>query len=59
VVLAQVLEDFSQLELSQFLRFVWGRSRLPVASKFREKMKIDSTNSSAEHLPKSHTWYAV
>jgi hypothetical protein len=51
----QVLEAFSQTERAQFLRFAWGRSRLPPASKFTEKMKIDSSNITVAHLPRAHT----
>jgi len=52
-----VLDKFSQLERAQFLRFVWGRSRLPPAAKFTEKMKVDSTNISQNHLPSAHTCF--
>jgi hypothetical protein len=52
-----VLEKFSQLERAQFLRFVWGRSRLPPPSKFTAKMTIDSTNISIAHLPLAHTCF--
>jgi len=52
-----VLEKFSQLERAQYLRFSWGRSRLPPPQKFTEKMKIDSSNISAQHLPKAHTCF--
>jgi len=53
----KVLRSFSHVELSQFLRFVWGRSRLPPPAKFTEKMKIDSTSISPSHLPRSHTCF--
>jgi len=53
----KVLESFSQLERSQFLRFCWGRSRLPPPSKFTEKLRIDSSNISPTHLPKAHTCF--
>jgi len=52
-----VLNKFSQLERAQFLRFVWGRSRLPPPAKFTDKMKIDSTERSIEHLPLAHTCF--
>jgi len=52
-----VLEKFSQLERAQFLRFCWGRSRLPPASKFGEKLKIDSSNIAPTYLPKAHTCF--
>jgi N-acetylneuraminic acid mutarotase len=51
-----VLEKFSQLERAQYLRFAWGRSRLPTAAKFTDKMKIDSSaDRSVHHLPLAHT----
>jgi hypothetical protein len=53
----EVLTEFSQLERAQFLRFVWGRSRLPPPNKFDVKMRIDSTNISPDHLPNSHTCF--
>jgi len=52
-----VLEKFTQLERAQFLRFTWGRSRLPPPAKFTEKMKIDSSNISPTHLPHAHTCF--
>ena len=52
-----VLASFSQLERGQFLRFAWGRSRLPAGSKFTEKMRIDSTGNDITHLPQAHTCF--
>jgi len=52
-----VLEKFSQMERAQFLRFAWGRSRLPPANKFVEKLKIDTTNHPETHLPLAHTCF--
>ena len=42
---------------AQFLRFTWGRSRLPVGSKLSEKMRIDSTSADITHLPSAHTCF--
>jgi len=50
-----VLTSFSQLERAQFLRFIWGRSRLP--PKLTEKMRIDSTSNDTTHLPQAHTCF--
>ena len=36
----QVLETFSHQDRASFLRFVWGRSRLPRPSDFAEAFKI-------------------
>jgi len=52
-----VLTSFSQLERAQFLRFTWGRSRLPAGAKFRDKLRIDSTNLDITHLPAAHTCF--
>jgi len=52
-----VLDKMSQLERAQFLRFAWGRSRLPQPGKFTEKMRIDSTSLGIAHLPHAHTCF--
>jgi hypothetical protein len=52
-----VLTGFSQLERAQFLRFSWGRSRLPAGAKFTEKMRIDSSGNDTTHLPVAHTCF--
>jgi hypothetical protein len=53
----KILESFTQVERSQYLRFVWGRSRLP-AKLTGDKMKIQSAPQlSNNSLPVSHTWY--
>lgn len=36
----EVLGSLSQEDLAAFLRFVWGRSRLPRPSEFTETFKI-------------------
>eukprot|EP00455_Lapot_gusevi_P027966 TRINITY_DN2971_c0_g1_i1.p1 TRINITY_DN2971_c0_g1~~TRINITY_DN2971_c0_g1_i1.p1 ORF type:complete len:155 (-),score=27.33 TRINITY_DN2971_c0_g1_i1:171-635(-) len=52
----RVLSDFNQTERSQFLRFVWGRSRLPPPGKFSEPFRLCSPAHLKEtHLPISHT----
>jgi hypothetical protein len=54
----KVLTAFNQTERAQFLRFVWGRSRLPPPSKFKNNFTIAfDPRISDQHLPKSHTWY--
>jgi len=47
-----------------YLRFVWGRSRLPLTSKeFKRKHRIDllriNTGDVNKALPLAHTWYVV
>lgn len=52
----KVIRSFNNTERAQFLRFVWGRSRLPPASKFKATFTIDSNARISEnHLPSSHT----
>ncbi|CAM9214773.1 unnamed protein product [Chrysoparadoxa australica] len=58
----QALRGFDQVERSLFLRFAWGRSRLPInADQFKQRFKIQSfTKSSAapdEYLPEAHTCF--
>lgn len=56
-------KDFSQDDRVKFLRFVWGRSRLPLTSKaFVQKFKISPHSASASsnadmYLPEAHTCY--
>lgn len=60
-----VLEDYSEEEKSAFLRFTWGRSRLPLSKEgFSRKLKIEaftprgrSTATQDESLPVSHTCF--
>merc|ERR1711916_69380 len=56
----QTLESFSPEERSAFLRFVWGRSRLPLtASGFDRRFKIDAFGGSNhdQSLPAAHTCF--
>ena len=60
----RVLESFSPIHRSRFLRFVWARSSLPAtASEFPQKFKIQSAigegprESPDEWLPKAHTCF--
>ena len=53
-----VLKSFTQLERTQFLRFSWGRSRLPSnATKWTDKLRIESTDADISHLPVAHTCF--
>ena len=58
-----VLTKFSQVERSMFLRFAWGRSRLPIASNFTDTMTISAFPvpngglGEDSYLPKSHTCF--
>jgi hypothetical protein len=57
------LESFSPSQKSDFVRFVWARSRLPTsASQFGTKFKIQEPRSQTwqnpdSHLPQSHTCF--
>jgi hypothetical protein len=52
----QVMESLTPKEQSGFIRFAWGRSRLPAAKDFTVKMKL--TRLSAGHrLPVAHTCF--
>ena len=56
----QALRDFSHDERSMFLRFVWGRSRLPLTeADFSQQFKICVFDRSPAdmHLPASHTCF--
>eukprot|EP00475_Leptophrys_vorax_P002431 TRINITY_DN11357_c0_g1_i1.p1 TRINITY_DN11357_c0_g1~~TRINITY_DN11357_c0_g1_i1.p1 ORF type:complete len:1001 (+),score=216.22 TRINITY_DN11357_c0_g1_i1:70-3003(+) len=58
-----VLGSLSPMEKSDFVRFVWARSRLPAtASQFGTKFKIQEPRSQTwknpdSHLPQSHTCF--
>ena len=56
----KLLEEFTPEERSMYLRFVWGRSRLPLSSKdFNSKHKIQMLNHAEPDsaLPNSHTCF--
>ena len=60
----RVLEAFTPIHRSRFLRFVWARSSLPAtAAEFPQKFKIQSAigegprESPDEWLPKAHTCF--
>lgn len=55
-----VLEEFTQLERSNYLKFVWGRARLPITNDgFTHPMKIQKLNKKNpdRYLPLSHTCF--
>jgi hypothetical protein len=51
----EVMESLSQQERSGFVRFAWGRSRLPAVKDFTTKMRL--TNAGRIKLPVSHTCF--
>lgn len=55
----QVMEAFDSQERSKFIRFVWGRSRLPLRGKvWPQSFKIQKCHgASSEMLPVTHTCF--
>jgi hypothetical protein len=56
----QLLRAFSQAERSAFVRFTWGRSRLPLtAAGFTQRFKLQSFNKSPadSYFPLAHTCF--
>lgn len=53
----RVLESFTNEERTLFVRFVWGRSRLPVQRRWPRKMKIQRRSAGQNELPHSHTCF--
>ncbi|CAM9103124.1 unnamed protein product, partial [Ectocarpus fasciculatus] len=56
----QVLEEFTEEEKAAFLKFTWGRSRLPLnAAAFAQRFKLQSFGKSPadNYLPVSHTCF--
>jgi hypothetical protein len=51
-----VVESLSQKDQAGFVRFAWGRSRLPTAKEFVTRMKLTSADRSAK-LPVAHTCF--
>jgi E3 ubiquitin-protein ligase HERC2 len=54
------MEEFSAEERSMYLRFVWGRSRLPLTSKdfnMKHRIEILHHNNPDVALPVSHTCF--
>lgn len=52
------MESFSSEERQLFLRFVWGRSRLPISeSDWATQFTINNFSKGDEHLPVSHTCF--
>lgn len=51
----KVIESLNPKEQEGFVRFAWGRSRLPPAKEFNVKMKLTSRGS--EKLPVAHTCF--
>ena len=56
----QVMREFNQEERSMFLRFTWGRTRLPLnAAAFSQRFKLQAFNKSPpdQYFPVAHTCF--
>jgi len=54
----KALESFNTEERQMFLRFVWGRSRLPVSdSDWTQEFQIHALRAGDDKLPISHTCF--
>eukprot|EP00930_Biecheleria_cincta_P039309 TRINITY_DN27031_c0_g1_i1.p1 TRINITY_DN27031_c0_g1~~TRINITY_DN27031_c0_g1_i1.p1 ORF type:complete len:3944 (-),score=741.61 TRINITY_DN27031_c0_g1_i1:404-12178(-) len=54
-----IMEKLDQEDLTKFIRFVWGRSRLPpeTSSKWGSGFKLAASGESAASLPLAHTCF--
>lgn len=52
----KVIESMSSEDQSGFVRFAWGRSRLPPKAYWRVNMKLLRSNMSEESLPVGVVW---
>ena len=52
----EVLGEFSQEQLSSYLRYVWGRSRLGFDASDRHKITLVSS-ATLDRIPETHTCY--
>jgi hypothetical protein len=56
--LFEALESFTQAQRKQFLRFVWGRNRLPYnAADFTQKFQVWDGGRNSNALPITHTCF--
>ena len=53
----RVMAQLSNKDRSQFLRFAWGRSRLPKTSNWPRPFKLCMKEEGDELLPVSHTCF--
>jgi hypothetical protein len=54
----RVMESFTQDDRSKFLRFTWGRSRLPRPAKWDKPFKLTKKNNDTDDvLPIAHTCF--
>lgn len=55
----KVLESFSDVYRSLFIRFVWGRSRLPPLKIWKRTFKLVRKEGSLDNLPVAHTYIFI
>lgn len=53
----RVMSELSNKDRSQFLRFAWGRSRLPKTNNWPRPFKLNYSKAGDELLPVSHTCF--
>ena len=54
----ELLEEMEPEDQAAFLKFTWGRTRLPLSSEtFTQKMKLTQRSSSPDAFPISHTCF--
>lgn len=53
----ETLGSFSEAEKERFLRFVWGRTRLPVEEEWEQKFQLAAVAADDAWLPTSHTCF--
>jgi hypothetical protein len=53
----RVFETFTNEERALWVKFVWGRSRLPQGKRWRKKMKLTRRPGAPDSLPLAHTCF--
>lgn len=54
----EILEEMSIEDQAAFLKFTWGRTRLPLSSEsFNQPMKLTKRSSGVDAFPISHTCF--
>jgi hypothetical protein len=51
------MEGFTSEERSLFVRFAWGRSRLPASKRWPRRFRITRRNAGDDQLPLAHTCF--
>merc|ERR1712032_884664 len=53
----EALESFNHEQRGAFLRFVWGRSTLPITEEWDQPFKVKIAGRGDDRLPCSHTCF--